>query len=735
MRPVANRTLATAVFALAVLVRLLPWRRVMTPDGIVFTDGDSYAHIWRIWMSASQDFPLSGRNPFANFPRGGEIPWPPLFDWGVASAVQVLSLDQQSTELLGAWVPVLLGSAGIAIASLIASRCFSNSAGWVTGVTLAVLPGSFAYTQFGYLDHHAAMTLIGTSMLGGAMMVVSSEDAGPRWWPEFASAICGVALLTWAGALLHIAILQCALVCWAFGAASRQIAKRRTLRLARAHVTTALLILPFSLYRWEIYGDFNPLVLSQFQPTWYVAVSACLALSVLAWSYLTLGSTILKRWLSALLVGGIGFVLALSFVPELRNILEGSAGWFTGGHQFLANITEIAPLLGTGDTFDWSRAKTHLSFLFFLVPLAMVLVGKSPRRPDRWLLILWSIAFGSMTLNQFRFINTYSVAHAIVLGGAMSMLIDWIASNLKRLMFQRVAVVSAYIVYGACIALPAVTFYQDVIRNDQRWHHDFRLHGIVRAADWLRTVQPAPLDAQGMPTASVMCAWGPGHRVRYHSGWPVNQDGFGPYVSPQNVEVAESYFSAVDENDAIKSLRGVGARYVIADKSGAGDPPYATRTMTNRLVSMNGSGHLIRVQGENKNVWLPALTRHRLVYQTPTFGEGVWVYERVRGAVIRGMASPGAMVAVELEVQTPTAGLLQWKSRVRADARGKFRARVPYATDNVGSPRGTRSIPVFATGPYSLRSGDQLAHVRVQEESVQRGGEIESPALDAPKAH
>src|SRR5512147_859319 len=68
-------------------VRLLPWARVFTADGVLLmADGDKYYHALRAERLAA-DWPhVPWFDPWMNYPDGAEIPWPPLLDQGIATA-------------------------------------------------------------------------------------------------------------------------------------------------------------------------------------------------------------------------------------------------------------------------------------------------------------------------------------------------------------------------------------------------------------------------------------------------------------------------------------------------------------------------------------------------------------------------------------------------------------------------------------------------------------------------
>jgi len=716
--------LALPIFILACLVRAIPWRFVLTSNGVLFMDTDSYSHMWRIWNAASKSIPLSARDPFVNFPHGGEVLWSPAFDWILAVVIRQLGLEQPAAEVFCAWVPLVLGAFAVALAAHVAARTFSRTAGWVTGLSLAVLPGSFLYTQLGYLDHHAAIALIGTAMLAGAMKVVSNETLSPRLWPVLAGALCAFALSIWAGALLHIAILQTALLALALGTSSRELAKQRTLSLALAHAVCAITILPLSLRTWDIFGDFSPLALTRFQPTWYVAGATCLVCATLLWRIPRFGRTHLSRLVSAMAPGVLGLALAFVAIPELASTLDRSADWFTSDVEFIANISEVAPLFSGHNQPIWWRPLHFLSGLFFLFPLAMLAVGWRTTRPERWLLLFWTAVFCALTLEQSRFVNTFSIAHSIVWGGAISIFFAWIGERVTNPRTRHAARAIIGAVVATLILSSAWSYYGPRLR-----HRDFAVLDLKRGARivvarWLGAARPTTLDENGNPESGLLCVWSAGHEFRYYTGRAVHQDGFGPYVSPENTALASRYYEALNEDDAIEILKQMGTRYVFADQTGAGQPPYSDHSMTSRLVRDHGSSSELAVGRPQKLEWLPALTRHRLVYATANGSVGAWLYEIVEGATVVGLATPGSRVTAELQLRSPSGTLQTWTTRGRADKDGKFRLRVPYAT--VAAPD-SGFVPL---GPYELRSSQGIVEFDVTEASIRDGATVIAPTFE-----
>lgn len=721
----SHARLVLSTLLIAALVRASTWKRVFTDEGVILRDGDCYAHMWRIWNLASKSTPLSARDPYVNFPDGGEVLWPPAFDWSIAQSITLLGLDRAGAEAFGAWIPVGLGASAVALAAWITARTFSTRAGWICGVMLALLPGSFVYTRIGYLDHHAAIALIGTAMLGGTMHIVSSGEVGPRRWPIWVGLVSALALSIWAGALLHIGVLQVAMLAWAVGCESGPAARTRTLGLAAAHAITAIAILPLSLQEWQHFGDFSPLALTRFQPTWYAAAAICLFATTLLWRSPLFGATRPMRFVAAALTGLIGLVIAFLMIPELTSTLDRSASWFTDDVVFLTNIKELSPLFAGKTAAYWQRPTLFLSPLLFVLPLAMITIGWRTDRLDVRVLLLWTAAFGALTLSQFRFINTFSIVHSMVSAAALAAIFDWITQR-SRSAGKRVVATAGFAALLALtlVVVPVSAYYLPQLEAYDRAPANARRGLAMRElARWLAAERPVPLDVEGNPTTGLLTSWSSGHEIRYYSGWAMNQDGFGSYVSPENHERASRYFRSVDEDAAIVFLDEMKTQHVIADSVGAGFPPYPVDSLARRLVTAAGSGARFTRDGSEAREWAPALTRHRLLYARSNRRGGAWLYEIVPGAVISGRATPDSTVSIMLRLGTPSGLPRTWVDRQRTDATGEFRLRVPYST--VDAPE-SGFIP---TGPYLLRTDRGEVEVDVSEHAIQAASTLSAPAI------
>jgi hypothetical protein len=111
------------------------------------------------------------------------------------------------------------------------------------------------------------------------------------------------------------------------------------------------------------------------------------------------------------------------------------------------------------------------------------------------------------------------------------------------------------------------------------------------------------------------------------------------------------------------------------------------------------------------------------------FGASVKVFERVPGAVLEGQVRPGAEVTARITLQAKATGrTFTDERRARADAAGRVRLVLPYASAADGAP-----TDVVAQGPWTVAvaAGDgrppSVRRVSVTERQVQEGTSLPLP--------
>jgi hypothetical protein len=214
----------------------------------------------------------------------------------------------------------------------------------------------------------------------------------------------------------------------------------------------------------------------------------------------------------------------------------------------------------------------------------------------------------------------------------------------------------------------------------------------------------------------------------------VVQDNFGDDVGPRNFELAERYYAASSEAEALAILRELRVRYVVVRGAGSGHGRgYGPGSMFARLHRLGGASGALGTRGAGEPLRLASLAHHRLLLDARAHDERVGesrpaykLYEVVPGARVVGRAAPGALVSASLPVRGESRGrfrfLYTYVAEARADAEGSYALVLPYA--NRGAATDVRPGP-----RYELRSGDASAPLVLDESAVQGGFTVAGPDL------
>lgn len=319
----------------------------------------------------------------------------------------------------------------------------------------------------------------------------------------------------------------------------------------------------------------------------------------------------------------------------------------------------------------------------------------------------------------------FALQVSVVLTGLVSSLPERIRSATAR----RASIGTAAVLVAACLWPTASAYGQriDTARRSLAGEAadlpytvtDYRQ--LVQLARWLREHTPSSADfwaPDAAPEYGILCGWAQGHVLRYYSHRATCVDNFGDDVSPENFALAEDYFAAPSEAQAMDVLERLAARYVVVNSTGSGwMEGYRPDSQFARLRQWHRVG----------------LSHHRLIYETPPRqGPGVppqlqgtveyQVFEVVQGAVLEGRAGPGAVIQMKLDLVTGFGRTITHLLETRADDRGQYSFPVTHPT---GVARGA-----IRTGEhYELRSGVNLAQVTVDERAIRTGATVTVPAF------
>lgn len=729
-----------SLFLVALGVRLLSWHSVFQPSGVYPNGNDAYYHLRRIRYTIEHFPDVLSFDPLINFPAGAQPIWPPTFDWLIAASLRILPGIEEAHQLerFAVWIPPLIGAVTVVFVYFLAVHFFSRSAAWVAAGSLALLPGHVFYSRLGEIDHHFLVASMVTATLAITMQLFRTPEApgadgkGLAWSGALglSMALC---VVIWPGTLLHLGLLQIAMLARLLGCAERASALVWSKRLALAQIVACAVIYPMAAgHEWVLWGPLSPVVLSDFQPLYFFLAALCFGGLGVVWCTGWWGSsTRVGRALSAGLLGGLVLLVSLVAIPGLGLALNDALSWFGKDEEFQAVVNESVPLFAGRAGF--ARANAFLSLFIYLVPvLCGWLAWRSRHEADRLLLIGWTLGLFLATLVQWRFMNSYSIGQSLVLGLAWSSGRDALRPLLMTRARRVVAAIIAFIIVVLAFQ-PAMRSYTPHFRN---WARAMRgsptipvgtlLHTrfVADAARFLRDRSPAGEGAK----SSVLGPWGDGHIVKYVAGHAVVQDNFGDDVAPRNFERAEEYFSARDESRALDIAAPMATRYVLVRSTGSGHGHgYAPDSLFTRLYELKGSRARPAASAGTYKSPIDALQRHRLIYQSEPMRVGdrhpyCMVFEIVAGAELVGRTLPGDRVTVRLEIRTKRGDVFDYVSQTRADEAGWYAMRLPYATGEEGPE-------VRTADHYRVSTSEGGAVVRVTESAVLGGERVEARVL------
>lgn len=757
--PAAAVRLALEGIAFAVLglgVRALPFVTLRDGERLRYFGNDAYYHARRA-LYTSLHFPDVLRvDPYLNFPHGGEPIWPPLFDAAAGALLRAVGAAgrPELADRWLVWIPPLLGMATVVLVWALGRRHLGVAAGRIAAFALAWLPAHVAYTRVGYLDHHAAVALVGAGMLLGAAEL-AREAGRPRARPRVEDALAlalgagmALALLLWPGMLLEVALVEATLAGVWIAAARSRPARGGALRFAAAHALAFAVVAPFALGReWRVWGEASPVVLSRFQPV-VLAAGAALWAGVAASGPRARGTRGRRlAWLAG--ASGVAAVLALAALGAAGEGFGQALRWLARGERFQAAVSESRPLLFAGGHFAPGFAWEQLTGAVFALPLLAAWAGWRPgsaRSPAALAVVAgWAAVLGAITLIQTRFFASLAAPWCLLLG--------WAGVELARALRRRgaspVAAASAVLALGLGLAAPALASHGPAFRAAWRASHglapgldphEARHRLLVALAEWIRDHTPETsgwLSAEARPEYAVLSRWTDGHVLEYVARRPTVVTNFGDDLGEENFALAEAYYAS-PEPRASAILDRLGARYVVLENRSATleVPPDSMFARLYFFDGEAGDSSVTKSDGRARPVAVevPAVGRHRLVYETPpkpwagTGRPAFKLYEHVAGARLAGRAAPGAPVEVRLPVETPAGRRFVFSARARAGDDGRFALRLPYATGSAGAVR---------TGALEVRAGGRVGTARVTDADVREGRRVairlEARGREAPR--
>jgi asparagine N-glycosylation enzyme membrane subunit Stt3 len=660
-------------------------------DHVRLLSGDSWYHLRRMALVAD-GAGLPDHDAWTHHPKGMVPHWPPLFDTAGGWLAHLLGGGSARLDRVAVAGIALVGAATAATFALAwwmsASRA-GPVAGMLAVIALALSPAHHNYTRAGKLDHHAVEPLLVFLALDALLRAAAATGRAAWRWAAVAAIAMLALVATLPSSSIGILLLAGAAGLRALLANDR---RRTGLVLAAAFGIAGLAAFPVAwaspMTRAGLVVSFN---LSLLQP---VLLLAC-AVGLAACAVIPGG-----RLLVAAGDAAAGAAIMLLWPAGRAAMLEGSGFVASGGFVALIDESQGLSVLG---------ARFVLPFLSFAALLVPALLWWGIRRGDADVRVLSAVLATTtvLALQQVRFGVLFALPLAVLGGIAGARSIAW-----GRRRGRGALVTAGVVATAAALLLPSVPFVTGppagLAARAPVWE----------ALAWLRDHSDSPGDAwraDARPAWSVMAPWGFGHEVLV-LGRRANVAS--PFIAPGETEGLTDvlrFFLATSPAEGEALLEAHEARWVLTVPM-----PPATLAKYARVLGLDpasvplGSTAAVALHERNGSAVAEAPQAWdglRLVFVAD--GGEAKLFERVPGARLEGVATPGSEVLLRVDLDVAGSGW-RWFALARADGAGRFAIRVPYATDAV-TPGNVRVLGA------AVRVNGRVLPVTVSEQAVQAG--------------
>jgi len=740
------------IFAVGAALRLIPWHNFITPDGVYLLEADNYEHLRKISVLL-HGFPhVPAHDYYAGFPVGTGSIWSPLLDLTFAGLIKLLAgaPAPETTAYLVALLPPFLGMLAIVPLFFWARSCFGAPAALLSCALFAFLPVHIASSTVGRPDNEL-IEPVWAALLFFAYTAGCGRASGPSGSlraPAIgvaAGAIATLSILYWRGAILWWGILAAhalAAIVYDTVRGRRTESGFRLFSITAFGVTALLVAIVSILKPWGLPGGMRFNIVSWFHAvTALIIVAALLAASLTAYLRQARGASLAASIaLGFVLFAALGGLLAAIAPEYFTGILKGTA-IVGGGNKWTQTIAQYRPLLTDGSgRFSLTAPLGSSTLLLIVTPVALAWVTLKAKDARSAFFAFAGWALLALTLVNGRYETVLTLVMSVC--GAL-----FIGAAYKRASARGApAGVAAAAILIVLLFSPAFAYYRSLPRQSP-----FLIRGdLEKTLLWMRENTPRTshyLAPSSLPEYGVMARWEYGGWIGAVARRPAIATVYG--IEAHGMKESAGFFLATDNGEFLGILDENKARYFILSKTigalsgyaallGRATEGYLSEKVdaSGRTVLQTGPRYfelvyvnLYLADGQTLSGPIPfaGVEGVRLVYESASRSDvggldreikQYKVFERVKGAVIRGKARPGEKVELTGVVRTNQSRRFRAAHGAVAGPDGAYSIRAWYPVyngDNVG-----------VEGGYVLRTGSGERRLLVTGEDI-----IEGRVIDA----
>ncbi len=757
---IRNAVAIAVIFLVGAYIRLIPWDNFITSAGIYFLEADNYEHFRKVLILLKQFPNIPGHDFYMGFPVGTGNIWAPLTDFSFAVIIRALSLlpsvEGDIAYILAA-LPPFVGTLAVIPLYLWCRETFGFRAAIIASVIFIALPSHIFTTVVGRPDNELFEPIWAGVTFYLYAIAASEAERGEARWNRLVvlSALSGlsaaVSLLYWRGAVIWWSILGLYSFVMVFGWSFRD--GRRWLGFfvsgAVAFLTTAFVIafvLVFNPFSLKGGTEFNVV-------SWFHVIAALIIVASLSGLALAvylkkersagLGKAVIA---GAALLSVVFMIFALISPSFFKGIIEG-LGVVGGGNKWTSTIAQYKPLLSDSGRFSIKAPLVFSTIFLFISPVVLLSLSRKFRRISAASLFFvfagWVLL--AVTLVNGRYENVYTLIVAATGGVFLSSVGGLVEARMKGAP-GRTAGTGATAVLILIGLLPSLSFYKGLSHTGP-----FLIAGdLEETLFWVRHNTPPTsnyLEPQKKPEYGVLAQWEFGGWIEAVAQRPSVATVMG--TETHGMKESAGFYLATDEREFLKILDDNGVKYFILSRTLADLPEYAAilgedpSGYVNRKALPDGSEtietgprffdlittSLYLNDGQRAASPIPfrSVPGVRLVYESrgqsdfkglPQEVKKYKVFERVKGAIVKGTARPGEPVAMAGLVMTNTGRKFFVTSDTSADGEGVFYLNFFYP--NVDMREGKTGI----VSGYIVQVGKKKYEMRISEKDIFDGNVI-----------
>jgi len=366
------------IFVASLFLRVvLPYKHVFTDSGVIFLGSDAWYHM-RLAENMAHNFPWPMLyDSYTLFPQGMAVATPPLTTWLIAGVGYVIGLGEPTThilEIVGAWLPPVLGTLTLIAVYFIGKELRSRWVGVIAVALVAFLPTEFfSVSMLGFVSHHALGTLLAATT---GLFLIRGYQREKLGYYALAGLALGFYFLTWYGAIFMLFVLWL----WFIVQFAVDYHDDRDISSLRSGVTIAACVALFvySPYHFDAGG-----------PGVVIVALIIAAVTPQIFGFLSSRVNDTKLLLATAIVIIAMFMLAIWLVAMAVMWGRGPFVWAAGWIKFIfvtstpfGTVAETEPLLPHAAILVYGA-----NYLFFFVGIYLAI--KDKQRPV--LIVVWGI--------------------------------------------------------------------------------------------------------------------------------------------------------------------------------------------------------------------------------------------------------------------------------------------------------------------------------------------------------